>query len=153
MFLLIVSSGCTEEETSLNMNYRNSTNRTIRVFLYPGTTSLPDTNWFNLEPSEQITVESTGTDGSQASLKDVFPLFIPKDSAVVLISDSIKMTHFTPSYSQDQDGFRETVIAYNDNRNIFNQAYFNIQQPMESVYEVTYTFTEEDVDYAISINE
>lgn len=80
-------------------------------------------------------------------------MYLTIDSCVVVFSDTLRVTHFTRFYSLDQDTIREDVIAYDDERNIFNQAYFNIEKTGENSFKATYHFTEEDVAYAVSINE
>lgn len=147
-------AGCIERESEISLHYQNNTKRTVDVFTFPGDpfSSSPDTNWFKLYPSDEIRVLTTSVRGSAAP-ENIFPSFASTDSCVVIYSDSLIVTHFTRFYSLDQDTIRQDVITYDDDRNIVNPAFFNIEQISDDNYKATYTFTEEDVDYAISINE
>jgi len=155
LLCLVFISGCIEKETELTLYYANATNRTIQVFTYPGDpfSSSSDSSWFNLSSFEKIGLQTTSVRGEYSSLPNgIFPSFSKVDSCVVVFSDTLQVTHFTRSYSLDQDTIREDVIAYGDSRNMLNQEYFNIESTGEH-FKATYTFTEEDIEYAISINE
>lgn len=149
-------SGCIEKETTLSLYYENITDRHIQVFTFPGDpfSVSSDTSWFDLTPFEEIRVRSFSNRGESSTLQsDIFPNFSMTDSCVVVFSDTLKVTHFTRSFSLDQDSIREDVIGYDDGRNMFNQAIFSIERTGDNLFKATYTFTTEDVDYAISINE
>lgn len=156
LLLVSIISGCVEKEIFLNTNFRNSTNKTIQVYIYPTSSSFPETNWYTLAPSEMIKVLDTSTRGSSPSNKlpnSLFPSFLSTDSSVVVFSDTLRVTHYTGRYSNDQDTIRENVIAFDDSRNMFNEENFTVEKTGENTFEATYSFTEDDVEYAISINE
>lgn len=147
-------AGCIERESEISLHYQNNTKRTVDVFTFPGDpfSSSPDTNWFKLYPSDEIRVLTTSVRGSAAP-ENIFPSFASTDSCVVIYSDSLIVTHFTRFYSLDRDTISEDVIAFDDSRNIFNQDHFDIEKIGDNQFKATYHFSEEDVDYAISINE
>lgn len=156
LFYIIAISSCVEKETELSVYYVNTTDRNIQLFTFPGEpfSVSSDTSWFNISPFENHRVHTTSIRGESSSLpSNMFPFFTPTDSCVVVFSDTLRVPHFTIRYSRNQDTVREDVIAFDDSRNIFNQDYFDIEKIGDNQFKATYHFTEEDVDYAISINE
>ncbi len=156
LFCAITISGCIEKETDVSIIYANATSRNIQVFTYPGDPFFlsSDTSWFILAPFEEITALTISDRGESSTFpNNIFPFFDGADSSVVVFSDTMHVTHFTVFFSRDQDTIREDVISYEDSRNIFNQAYFTIEKTGENSFKATYSFTEDDVGYAISINE
>lgn len=147
--------------SALYLQYTNQASRNISVVIFPISNYYGyDTLWFSLASGENFTSESYRSDDVEKS-PGVFDTFVPEmygifqfvDSAGVVFSDSLLVTHYSRVIPYDSLSSPSDPIYYQQPRNIFNFENYSIEKINESDFKATYIFTESDLNYADSIHE
>ena len=158
--LLISCNDNNLTSSSLYLQFSNQATRTISVSVFPSDLRYSaDTVWFIIEPGQIFTSQNFRSDeflkqsDSFSSFNpEIYPIF-NLDSAQVIFSDSLLVTHYSRVIPYDSLSSPSAPIYYHQPRNIFNFDNYSVEKINESGFKATYIFTENDVNYADSIHE
>jgi hypothetical protein len=84
---------------------------------------------------------------------EVVPLL--GDSVAVVFNDTLRVIHRFISKNQEIPELkdRSNIIWYGEARNIYDANSYSSEKVSNGVFHLTYTFTEEDLEYSIKVNE
>jgi hypothetical protein len=82
-------------------------------------------------------------------------VFLLSDSAVVVFNDTLRVIHRIIDRNQEISELsdRENIIWFDDDRNIYNLNSYDIDRLQEDEWRADYRITQEDLEYAIEVNE
>ena len=145
---IFIGSCKPEDETHLIIRYINDTTVPIKFDNY-----FDDQTMVNIFPGEEHSSTSNHRCGSNS-----FPLrlfYFPDDSIIVDFADTLRIVHLSRWFSNDSAFYqgRGEIVLYNDSRSIYNLDSYIKSNPTDNGYEARYTFTQEDLEYAISVYE
>ncbi len=159
ILVVVVASSCITDtkisDSYLYLRFENPTTRSLSVSVFPIDRGYSqDTIWFTLQPGENFNSEQFVSElGPYDTFHpNVYPVFI-LDSAQVIFSDSLLVTHYSRVIPYDSLSSPSDPIYYQQPRNIFNFDNYSIEKINENDFEATYVFTESDLNYADSIHE
>jgi len=137
-----------EEVTLLTTRYINNTTVPIKFDNYFG-----DQTMVNIFPGEEHSSTS-----HHRGVSNSFPLrlfYFPDDSIIVDFADTLRIVHLSRSLSNDSAFYqgRGEIVLYNHSRSIYNIDSYIKSNPTDTGYEAWYIFTQEDLEYAISVYE
>lgn len=150
--IFLTLAGCKRSEPNGNFRliFQNETSASIRVVQYK---SLVDVEIFLFELEPQASeIEDIQTYGGVPEYQHEITSYFASDSIVVFYNDTLRVVHLIKDSSKYPDA-NEMYIGFEEAGNISNVEYYNLQRDSEDAYRGTYTFTQEDLDYAIAINE
>ena len=146
--------------SDLFLRFENQTSQNCFVTVFPLNRGYGhDTIWFNLSPGQFFLSNQFVSDYflDDPHLFDTFdPTIYPVfnlDSAQVIFSDSLLVTHYSRLIAYDSIQNPTAPIYYPEARNIFNFDNYSIEKINSNDFEATYIFTESDFNYADSIHQ
>lgn len=146
--------------SDLFLRFDNQTTRTVSVSVFPIDRGYShDTIWFSISSGQSFLSEQfvsdeflKNSDSFKTFNPEIYPVFI-LDSAQVIFSDSLLVTHYSRVIPYDSLSSPSDPIYYQQPRNIFNFENYSIEKINETDFKATYIFTESDLNYADSIHE
>ncbi len=157
--LLIISFGffsCIREtETLLEVVVKNGTNEPVKLHMFADYASpdYSDTIIINMSPGTDYTWTSSSRGGGGNNYPSGLHNFPPGDSLHVIFNDTLSVTHFTYSAGYNSTHIDSSVIEYYEPRNIYNPDNYSQKMVKKDFFRGTYTLTDADLNYALSIHE
>ena len=151
--LAILGSCKPEPETLLNTRIVNMTSVLVEIDDQKCYSSPLSSDKILLNPGEECNETNYHRGGTNNFPVRLFTFFV--DTFVVCFADTLRIVHVGPWLSLDSTLFqgREEIILYDDPRNLYNLDSYEKGRLKDYSYEAKYTFTEEDLEYAISVYE
>lgn len=151
IFLILISLlGCRRSEPfgALQLSYINSTSASIRVVKHYNDMEVL---LFEVDPHGlyDYTIETYG--GVPAYQGEINQFFV-SDSIAVIFNDTLKVIHLVKNSSQFP-GANEGYLGTEEMGNIINVDNYYTEYINRDSYRATYTFAQEDLSYAVAINE
>ncbi len=150
--ICLILAGCRRSEPygSLDLNFQNATSANIRVVKYKSPVN-SEISLFSLEPQGSAS-EIADTYGGEPSYQGEIVQYFISDSIIVYFNDSLKVVHLIKNSTQYPEA-DDAYLGAEESGNIANVVNYNTEYIDRDAYRATYTFTQQDLDYAIAINE
>jgi hypothetical protein len=148
-------ASCIDHDSSLYAEIQNGTSVSISLQFFVNDGQLSDT--ITLVSGDRFERQRTfeGTESLSCNIgSDSAIPTLRYDSIKVIYNDTLVVTHYDITEADGlSDSLQSAGIKFDDARNVFNENGYNCSQVGDESIRRRYVFNDEDLDYAVSINE
>lgn len=151
--LALLCLSCVDENTTLTLRVENQLQQDLKLVFYTSP-EIADSSIINLSANgnyENARNDKGASENYPLTLHKV-PPFPIADSVKICFNDSVCVMHVMRE-SGMTDTLQYAIIYFSDNRNIFNTDSYVKAKVSDNNFIGRYTISQEDLDYAILLNE